>query len=137
VGADLSHVFCTQGAGPVIKTFSPELIVHPYLHEQSEAEAAGLAFAVEQCDTAADAVSQWFSRLDVLVVGPGLGRDPMVLQTVAEIIRRAREVNLPVVIDADGLYIITTQPDLVRGYQVCFVECVVKCVSMPPITPHG
>lgn len=31
VGADLSHVFCTEGAATVIKSYSPELIVHPYL----------------------------------------------------------------------------------------------------------
>ncbi len=31
VGADLSHVFCTEGAATVIKGYSPELIVHPYL----------------------------------------------------------------------------------------------------------
>ena len=30
-GADLSHVFCTQEAAPVIKSYSPELIVHPIL----------------------------------------------------------------------------------------------------------
>jgi len=73
---------------------------------------------------AADAVSRWFSRLDVLVVGPGLGRDPLVIRTVAEIIRRAREVNLPLVIDADGLYVVTQQPELVRGYEVRVCVCV-------------
>jgi hypothetical protein len=31
VGADLSHVICTGGAGGVIKGYSPELIVLPYL----------------------------------------------------------------------------------------------------------
>nr|KAF6374703.1 NAD(P)HX dehydratase [Pipistrellus kuhlii] len=31
VGADLSHVFCTREAAPVIKSYSPELIVHPVL----------------------------------------------------------------------------------------------------------
>ena len=31
VGSDLSHVFCTEGAATVIKSYSPELIVHPYL----------------------------------------------------------------------------------------------------------
>ncbi|KAF3825658.1 hypothetical protein GH733_006485 [Mirounga leonina] len=30
-GADLSHVFCTREAAPVIKSYSPELIVHPVL----------------------------------------------------------------------------------------------------------
>jgi NAD(P)H-hydrate repair Nnr-like enzyme with NAD(P)H-hydrate dehydratase domain len=55
------------------------------------------------------------------VVGPGLGRDPAVLKTAAEIIRRARAVNLPLVIDADGLHVVTTQPELVRGYEVSTV----------------
>lgn len=32
-GADLSHVFCTKDASPVIKSYSPELIVHPVLEE--------------------------------------------------------------------------------------------------------
>ena len=35
-GADLSHVFCTSGAATVIKSYSPELIVHPYLPDSSE-----------------------------------------------------------------------------------------------------
>lgn len=30
-GADLSHVFCAIEAAPVIKSYSPELIVHPVL----------------------------------------------------------------------------------------------------------
>lgn len=30
-GADLSHVFCAREAAPVIKSYSPELIVHPVL----------------------------------------------------------------------------------------------------------
>ena len=35
VGADLSHVFCTEGAATVIKSYSPELIVHPYLPDSN------------------------------------------------------------------------------------------------------
>lgn len=30
-GADLSHVFCTRDAALVIKSYSPDLIVHPVL----------------------------------------------------------------------------------------------------------
>ena len=36
VGSDLSHVFCTQGAATVIKSYSPELIVHPYLPDSND-----------------------------------------------------------------------------------------------------
>ncbi|XP_078064260.1 ATP-dependent (S)-NAD(P)H-hydrate dehydratase-like [Mustelus asterias] len=31
VGADLSHVFCTKDAASVIKSYSPNVIVHPVL----------------------------------------------------------------------------------------------------------
>lgn len=34
VGADLSWVFCTQSAGPTVKSYSPELIVLPVLLEK-------------------------------------------------------------------------------------------------------
>lgn len=37
IGADLSHVFCTEGAATVIKSYSPELIVHPYLPDSHDA----------------------------------------------------------------------------------------------------
>lgn len=30
-GVDISHVFCTEGAATPIKSYSPELIVHPVL----------------------------------------------------------------------------------------------------------
>jgi ATP-dependent NAD(P)H-hydrate dehydratase len=30
-GGDLGHVFCPEAAAPVIKSYSPELIVHPLL----------------------------------------------------------------------------------------------------------
>lgn len=36
VGADLSHVFTTKGAAPTIKSYTPELIVHPYFSESTD-----------------------------------------------------------------------------------------------------
>uniref|UniRef100_A0A8C0L4Z1 ATP-dependent NAD(P)H-hydrate dehydratase n=1 Tax=Canis lupus dingo TaxID=286419 RepID=A0A8C0L4Z1_CANLU len=66
VGADLSHVFCTREAAPVIKSYSPELIVHPVLDSPS----------------AVHDVEEWLPRLHALVVGPGLGRDNILLENV-------------------------------------------------------
>ena len=34
-GADIVHVFCPEEASIPIKSYSPELIVHPCLHEPS------------------------------------------------------------------------------------------------------
>lgn len=56
-------------------------------------------------------------RLHVLVVGPGLGRDPLMQATVAKVIRAAREKDMPVVLDADALLVVQKTPDLVRGYK--------------------
>ena len=36
MGADLAYVFCTESAAPVIKGYSPELIVMPMLPEHRE-----------------------------------------------------------------------------------------------------
>ena len=111
-GCDLSHVFCAEGAAPVIKTYSPELIVHPYLHESLGEEGRGPDAAA----AGARRVEDWLSRLTCLVVGPGLGRDPSMLATAREVLVLARAAGLPVVVDADGLLLVQKEPELVRGY---------------------
>lgn len=100
LGADLSHVFCAREASTVIKTYSPELIVHPLLDSK---------------DCPAD-ISQWLPRLHSLVVGPGLGRNDLILDNTRNIIEQAKERLLPIVIDADGLFLITQDPDIIAGY---------------------
>ncbi|KAL2339156.1 hypothetical protein Fmac_013602 [Flemingia macrophylla] len=113
IGADLSHVFCTKDAAPVIKSYSPELIVHPVLEE---------SYSIgEECKRSISSkvvaeVDKWMERFDCIVVGPGLGRDPFLLDCVSEIIRHARQSNIPIVIDGDGLVLVTNNVDLVSGY---------------------
>ncbi|KAG6726672.1 hypothetical protein I3843_02G080300 [Carya illinoinensis] len=113
IGADLSHVFCTKDAAPVIKSYSPELIVHPVLEEsysvrdQDKLSISGKILAE---------VDKWMERFDCLVVGPGLGRDPFLLDCVSKILKHARQSNVPIVIDGDGLFLVTNSLDLVSGY---------------------
>ena len=52
-GADLVHVFCEREAGQVIKSYSPELIVHPVLDTE---------YVLEEID-------QWLPRLHCVVIG--------------------------------------------------------------------
>lgn len=107
LGADLSHVFCSDAAATAIKSYSPELIVHGCLKER-QPEAAAREAQVE-------AVCKWFPAITALVVGPGLGRDET-LQAVAEgIIERAIAESIPCVIDADGLAVVVRRPALVQG----------------------
>lgn len=115
IGADLSHVFCTKDAAPVIKSYSPELIVHPVLEEsynikdEEKERISGKVLAE---------IDKWLERFDCLVVGPGLGRDPFLLGCVGQIMSHARQRNVPIVVDGDGLFLITDNPDLVSGYQL-------------------
>ncbi|XP_051566497.1 ATP-dependent (S)-NAD(P)H-hydrate dehydratase-like isoform X2 [Myxocyprinus asiaticus] len=101
VGADLSHVFCTKEAAPVIKSYSPELIVHPVLDSPN---------AVEE-------IEKWLPRLHSLVVGPGLGREDMLLKNAKEIIERSKLRSIPIIIDADGLWLVAKDPSVIQGYQ--------------------
>jgi ATP-dependent NAD(P)H-hydrate dehydratase len=105
LGADLSHVICSPTAAQAIKSYSPDLIVHPILGEESSYEK------VES------ELRSLLSRLHVLVMGPGLGREGY-MQTYARLaLSIAREQTLFVVLDADALYMVGKELSLVKGYR--------------------
>lgn len=113
IGADLSHVICTRDAAPVIKSYSPELIVHPLLEESYNVRDEDRKLVSTRVLAEVD---KWMERFDCLVIGPGLGRDPFLLDCVSDIMKHARESNVPMVIDGDGLFLVTNCLDLVSGY---------------------
>ncbi|KVH93570.1 YjeF C-terminal domain, carbohydrate kinase-related protein, partial [Cynara cardunculus var. scolymus] len=113
IGADLSHVFCTKDAAPVIKSYSPELIVHPLLEESYSVRDEDITSSLNKVLTEVD---KWMERFDCLVIGPGLGRDPFLLDCVTDIMKNARQNNIPMVIDGDGLFLVTNCLDLISGY---------------------
>ncbi|XP_054153391.1 ATP-dependent (S)-NAD(P)H-hydrate dehydratase-like [Oppia nitens] len=100
VGADLSYVFCSRESAPVIKSYSPELIVYPTLDS----------------DTAVDEIVVQLPKLHAVVIGPGLGRNDQTLANVGAIIDKVKELNLPMILDADALYFVSKCPEIVRGY---------------------
>ena len=63
------------------------------------------------------AILPWFERLHSLVIGPGLGRDPAVLESVKVLISEARQMEKVMVVDADGLFLVTSEPSIVQGYR--------------------
>ncbi|XP_019862654.1 PREDICTED: ATP-dependent (S)-NAD(P)H-hydrate dehydratase-like isoform X2 [Amphimedon queenslandica] len=107
IGADLAHVFCPPEAAPVIKSYSPELIVHPLLTEDTPLSV--------------ESISPWLPRLHSIVIGPGLGRDNAILRTVKELLKLAKEQEKNIIIDADGLYLITNDPQPIKGYPNCIL----------------
>lgn len=99
----------------VIKTYSPNLMVHPYMRQEKNLGAN------ETIDSVSEQVIAMLDRLHVVVIGPGLGRDPAMQETCARVITEARKRNVSFVLDADGLYLAQTRPDLVKGYKECIL----------------
>lgn len=94
------HIFCTTPAAIVIKSYSPELIVHPLLDRSN----------------AVSEISPWLDRLHAIVIGPGLGREPETFKVVTELIKTIKAKKIPLVIDADGLFLITENHELIKDF---------------------
>lgn len=75
----------------------------------------------ENIDTVSSEVVGMLSRLHVIVIGPGLGRDKLMQDTCARVIEEAKKKGIPFVLDADGLYLAQTRPELVEGYKECIL----------------
>ncbi|CAN3372252.1 hypothetical protein DIURU_004214 [Diutina rugosa] len=128
-GADLSHVICERRAAPVIKGYTPDLMIHPYLRDL---EGSGLSDEdiqrIEDTDLekvltdnqirdiidnrVMPRLETLLHRSDVVVVGPGFGRDKLMLASLVRIIEEVKVLNKPVIIDADALYLLSLYPKL-------------------------
>eukprot|EP01087_Luapelamoeba_hula_P023243 TRINITY_DN8507_c0_g1_i1.p1 TRINITY_DN8507_c0_g1~~TRINITY_DN8507_c0_g1_i1.p1 ORF type:complete len:311 (+),score=39.20 TRINITY_DN8507_c0_g1_i1:109-1041(+) len=115
VGADLGHIFCQRAAGTAIKSYSPEVIVHPLLPSSPE---SGEDLEQGEMEKAVEKVTAWLPAITGLVVGPGLGRDKSSTLCAKHVIKAARERGLPIIVDGDGISAVVCQwPDLVHGYE--------------------
>ena len=91
-GSDLSHVFCHTEATIPIKSYSPELIVHP-------------AFNTFSNETLLKKTERWFKSMNSILIGPGLGREEdteKIFVKFSESISKFK--NIPLVYDADGVW---------------------------------
>ncbi|EQL36828.1 hypothetical protein BDFG_01781 [Blastomyces dermatitidis ATCC 26199] len=122
LGCDMSHVICEPSAAIVIKSYSPNLMVHPILQSSSTLSSfANSPLSPPHARALAEPILSILSRLHVLVIGPGLGRDPTTQEIVIEIIKEARAREIPIVLDADALLLVQNHPDLVHGYAECIL----------------
>lgn len=99
-GADLIFVFCVQAAAQPIKSYSPELMVVPYLDVE-------MSFEEEQ---------SWLKKLHSAVIGPGLGREAKVMNKIKSLVYNLKDINIPLVFDADGIYLLSKNPTLLKDY---------------------
>jgi len=115
-------VICTPTAATVIKTYSPNIMVHPLMRSTLTKTGAATtrlsADAEQDPDKIAGPIIDLLPRIHVLVVGPGLGRDELMHEVCRRVLRAAREQSTPFVVDADALALVSGDPDLVRGYEL-------------------
>ena len=78
-------------------------------------------------------IHAWLPRMSCMVVGPGLGRDPVLLEIGKRVIESCREHNVPLIIDADGLWIINSRPDIIKGCK----QVTIKPGEAPSSFVHG
>ncbi|KAJ2158371.1 hypothetical protein GGF46_003819 [Coemansia sp. RSA 552] len=109
LGNDIAYVVCEKDAASVIKGYSPDLIVNPYLRSVDN-----------QGDRTLDQIEQkivpLLDKLHAVSMGSGLGNDPNMRKSVRRAILAARERKLPIVLDADALALVNETPEIIQGY---------------------
>ncbi|EGC36338.1 hypothetical protein DICPUDRAFT_151213 [Dictyostelium purpureum] len=100
IGSDICHIFTPTegGTATALKTLSPELIVHP----------------IEKNDPSE--IIPWLLSLHVIIIGPGLGRSQGAWNCASEVIKAARNINLPIVLDGDALRLVAENLEIIKGY---------------------
>jgi ATP-dependent NAD(P)H-hydrate dehydratase len=92
-------------------------MVHPILSSTASVQNLGSIDAL----ALAGPIIDMLSRLHVLVIGPGLGRDRVTQLVTQEVMKEARSRSMPFVLDADALLLVIENPDLVKGYPECIL----------------
>lgn len=103
-GADQAFVFCTRDAASTIGSYSPELLVLPFL----------------DAEHGRSLTTSWLTEVHSLVVGPGLGEDVAVHSLVVSILDYVREnktlSKISLVFDGDGIGLLADNKDVVADY---------------------
>jgi len=99
-GSDLVHIFCEKEAGPILRSFSAQMMIHPVLDQE---------YGMEEID-------HWLPKMNCVVIGPGLGRSQSMGGRISIIMEKVKSLQLPVVLDGDGLWHLTISPGMLQGY---------------------
>jgi ATP-dependent NAD(P)H-hydrate dehydratase len=116
-GADLATVLTAQEAAVPIKCYSPELMVQA-VYSVSKFEQFKKTSSQQTIPPMVQKVEDSMDRLHCLIIGPGMGRCPLVMKAVAQIIQTARQRGLYLVLDGDALFMLAQDDyrDLLQGY---------------------
>lgn len=91
-------------------------MVHPLMRQtKKKGDPARSEDADSDPKQISEQIIDMLPRLHVVVIGPGLGRDPLMHDTLGRVLSAARDQLMPVVLDADALMIVQKHPELVKG----------------------
>ncbi|KAL1840177.1 hypothetical protein VTJ49DRAFT_751 [Mycothermus thermophilus] len=93
-------------------------MVHPLMRQSPAQSSSSTNYPDTDPQQIASRITPLLDRLHVLVVGPGLGRDPLMQDTCALVVAAARARRMPLVVDADALLLVQRDPGLVKGYEL-------------------
>jgi len=101
-GVGLSVVAAPKSVANVIRSYSPNLIVHPLQTD---------------CVTPANLsmISELLNKANALVLGPGIGMHEETISAIPLIITKARELQKPTLVDADGIRALKDSQSLLKG----------------------
>lgn len=102
-GAGLVRVASPVEIQPTVATFEPSYMTYPIAND----EEGRLRFAPAKA-----AIERFLTEVDVVAIGPGLGQSEDLRRLVAWVIE---SVELPVVLDADGLNNLAPQMGCLQG----------------------
>ncbi|MCL4517700.1 MAG: NAD(P)H-hydrate dehydratase, partial [Thaumarchaeota archaeon] len=101
-GADLVTVVAPSPIAASLRSYSPNLIVREYHGDSLNEES----FSV---------VDSMLSKIDSVVIGPGLGTHTGTMETVRKLLIVFQENKIPAVVDADALKALTNSLELLRS----------------------
>ncbi|EGR34035.1 hypothetical protein IMG5_026410 [Ichthyophthirius multifiliis] len=105
-GADLAHIICTKQAAIPIKSYSPEIIVHPYINALNEQDNKYYD-EQQKIGDSLNKITDWVSAFTSFVIGPGLGRDVWIQEILGEVFETIIKKQI-IVLDADGMIDVVT-----------------------------
>ncbi len=116
-GSDLVTILCANEATIPLKSYSPELMVEGVYSASEFDDLVQINnqdknFINKKVKEMVQRVTNSFNRMHAIVIGPGLGRCPIVLKATAIIIQNAINANLNIVLDADGLYLLSLEENI-------------------------
>lgn len=107
IGAELCYVLTTKECAKVLKCYSPDLIVYPFLYNDRTTVGEIEMKTFEQIATYLS------KKIDAAVIGPGLGSmDQTTIKFLRLIIKEFTKNNVILVFDAESIHFIITNKEL-------------------------